>query len=39
VPYDDLPLEEKRKDYLFAAICKAFSQSEADEARSPGRSK
>jgi hypothetical protein len=33
VAFDDLPLEEKRKDYLFAAVCKAFSQSNADEAR------
>jgi len=32
VPYEDLPLEEKLKDYLFAAICRAFLQSAADEA-------
>jgi hypothetical protein len=31
VAYADLPLEEKLKDYLFAAICKAFCQSAADE--------
>jgi hypothetical protein len=39
VAFDDLPLEEKRKDYLFAAVCKAFSQSDADEARRSARSK
>jgi hypothetical protein len=32
VAYADLPVEEKLKDYLFAAICKAFLQSAADEA-------
>jgi hypothetical protein len=32
VAYADLPLAEKLKDYLFAAICKAFWQSAADEA-------
>jgi hypothetical protein len=31
VAYANLPLEEKLKDYLFAAICKAFLQSAADE--------
>jgi RyR domain-containing protein len=31
VAYADLPVAEKLKDYLFAAICKAFSQSAADE--------
>ena len=35
VAYGDLPLEEKLKDYLFAAICRAFSQSAADEAAGP----
>ncbi len=32
VAYEDLPLDEKRKDYLFAAICKAFCASEVAEA-------
>ena len=32
VPYEDLPLDEKRKDYLFAAICRAFCESAAAEA-------
>jgi hypothetical protein len=32
VAYADLPASEKLKDYLFAAICKAFCQSAADEA-------
>lgn len=32
VPYEDLPLSEKRKDYLFAAVCKAFCDSAAAEA-------
>lgn len=31
VAYADLPLAEKLKDYLFAAICKAFSQAAADD--------
>jgi hypothetical protein len=39
VAYEDLSLEEKRKDYLFAAVCKAFSQSDAEEGRKPARSK
>lgn len=32
VAYENLPAAEKLKDYLFAAICKAFSQFAADEA-------
>jgi len=32
VPYGDLPLDEKRKDYLFAAVCQAFCESAAAEA-------
>jgi hypothetical protein len=39
VAYEDLSLEEKRKDYLFAAVCKAFSQSDAEEGRKPSPSK
>ena len=31
VPFDDLPTEEKRKDYLFAAVCKAFCASAASQ--------
>jgi len=31
VAYDDLPLQEKQKDYLFAAVCKAFCVSIAAE--------
>jgi hypothetical protein len=31
VPFDDLPAEEKRKDYLFAAVCKAFCVSTASQ--------
>jgi RyR domain len=27
VPYEELPLDQRRKDYLFAAICKAFADS------------
>jgi hypothetical protein len=27
VPYDELPLDQRRKDYIFAAICKAFVMS------------
>jgi hypothetical protein len=27
LPYDELPLEQRRKDYIFAAICEAFHQS------------
>lgn len=27
VPYDQLPLEQRRKDYIFAAICEAFHES------------
>lgn len=25
VPYDQLPLDQRRKDYIFAAICEAFA--------------
>jgi hypothetical protein len=32
VAYEDLPLQEKQKDYLFAAVCKAFCASTAAEA-------
>ena len=28
LPYDRLPLEQRRKDYIFAAICEAFYTSE-----------
>lgn len=31
VPYGELPLDQRRKDYIFAAICKAFAESEAGE--------
>jgi len=31
VPYNELPLTEKRKDYLFAAVCKAFCESASAE--------
>lgn len=34
VPYQNLSLDEKRKDYLFAAICRAFCESAAAEASS-----
>ena len=27
VPYGDLPLDQRRKDYIFAAICEAFAMS------------
>ena len=27
VEYDELPLDQRRKDYIFAAICKAFVMS------------
>lgn len=27
VPYEELPLDQRRKDYIFAAICKAFFDS------------
>ena len=27
VGYDELPLDQRRKDYIFAAICKAFAMS------------
>jgi hypothetical protein len=29
VPYEYLPLEQRRKDYIFAGICKAFFDSAA----------
>lgn len=32
VAYDDLPLQEKQKDYLFSAVCKALYASTAAEA-------
>jgi hypothetical protein len=31
LPYDQLPLEQRRKDYIFAAICEAFFTSAAAE--------
>lgn len=31
VPYDQLPIEQRRKDYIFAAICEAFFNSAASE--------
>jgi hypothetical protein len=27
MPYDGLPLDQRRKDYIFAAVCKAFAMS------------
>lgn len=30
VEYDQLPLDQRRKDYIFAAICKAFTVSDVD---------
>ncbi len=39
VPYEDLPLSEKRKDYLFAAVCKAFCVSAAAQAEEPASRK
>ena len=32
VPYEVLPLDQRRKDYIFAAICKAFAMSAVPEA-------
>jgi hypothetical protein len=31
VAYDELPLEQRRKDYIFAAICEAFYNSAVRE--------
>jgi hypothetical protein len=32
VPYDQLPVEQRLKDYIFAAIVKAFFEASANEA-------
>ncbi len=31
IPYDGLPLDERLKDYIFAAICEAFFQARTTE--------
>lgn len=31
-PYEELPIEQRRKDYIFAAICEAFCKSSEYEA-------
>lgn len=34
IPYEGLPINQRRKDYIFAAICKAFAvSSEAENAQ------
>ena len=39
VGYGALPLDEKRKDYLFAAVCRAFCTSAAAEVETPSARK
>ncbi len=39
VAFEDLPLQEKQKDYLFAAVCKAFCASIAAEREKPASRK
>lgn len=33
MPYDGLPIEQRRKDYIFAAVCRAFFESNAEAAK------
>lgn len=39
VPYEDLPIQERMKDYLFAAVCKAFCAAVSREVRHQPASK
>ena len=32
VPYEELPLDQRRKDYIFAAICEAFASAATESA-------